>query len=89
MVRGSANDRPISYEYLSGGPEPTNGEIIQLSFTIFLNKTIFYSLVQHVSLPANNVCFHDVFVKSNERIFSFGNCKVNEKKKKSAEVFNT
>ena len=28
MVRGSANDRPISYEYLLGGPEPINREII-------------------------------------------------------------
>ena len=28
MVRRSANDRPISYEYLLGEPEPTNREII-------------------------------------------------------------
>ena len=27
MVRGSGNDRPISYEYLSGGLEPNNREI--------------------------------------------------------------
>lgn len=28
MVRGPAHDRVVSYEYLSGRPEPINGEII-------------------------------------------------------------
>ena len=55
-------------------------QIIQLSFTMFLNKIIFYFLVQHIShfLPetfALNII--DVFEKSNERIFSYGNCKFN------------
>ena len=67
----------------------TASDAIQLSFTIFPHKTIFYFLVHHVLFPAKNFFFivDDVFEKSNERIFSFGNCKVNEKKI-SVEVFN-
>ena len=56
--------------------------IIQLSFTMFLNK-IFYFLVRHMLhfLPETfAVNINDAFEKSNEPIFSFGNCKVNEKK---------
>ena len=63
--------------------------IIQLSFTMFLNKIICCFLVWHMLhfLPetfALNI--NDAFEKSNERIFSYGNCKFN--KKNLAEVFN-
>ena len=36
MIRGSVNDWPIPYEYLSGGLELTNGEIILRSQNVFL-----------------------------------------------------
>ena len=39
MVRGSANDRPISYEHLSGEPKLTNGEIIIVSDNFKLLKS--------------------------------------------------
>ena len=57
--------------------------IIQLSFTMFLNKIIFYFPVRHTFhfLPETFALNIDaVFEKSNERIFSYGNCKFNEKK---------
>ena len=58
-------------------------DIIQLSFTIFLNKTVFYFLVQrmfHFLLETFSFIINDVFDKSNERTFLYRNCKVNEKK---------
>ena len=56
---------------------------IQLSFTIFLNKTIFYFLEKHMFhylVEALAFIINDVFEKSNERTFSCVNWKVNEKK---------
>ena len=47
---------------------------IQLPFTIFFNKTVFYFLVQHM------LHFLLETFPLNERTFSYGNCKVNEKK---------
>ena len=54
---------------------------IKLSFAIFLKEIIFYFLVQHMShflLQTFAFIINDGFEISNERIFSYGNCKVKE-----------
>ena len=58
-------------------------DIIQLSFTIFFNKAIFFFFVQqmfHFLLEIFAFIINDLFDKSNERTFSYGNCKIDEKK---------
>ena len=45
---------------------------IRLAYTHVIRFVIFVTFVRFI--------IDDVFEKSNERIFSFGNCKANEKK---------
>ena len=57
-------------------------DIIQRSFTIFLNKAIFYFLVQrmfHFLVETFAFIINDIFDKSNEQTLLHRNCKANEK----------